>query len=289
VTDYRPIDPAHDLDALGEVFYEADDELNVRHAMPKTPRNPMPLLRLFDHIVRESPERAWLAERDGRVEGFGIAAQRADMTFLSFLFVRPDAQARGVGRALLERAMVNSEYRAVCIGSMQPISAALYAQYGMVPRVPMYMFSGKPATTLRALPAAHEIAPVNIEDLADLDQEVTGLARPNDHAAWEKWDRQRLGLYESGNLVGYGYVQSVGRLGPVVVNEAEHLLPFVGALMGRMPDVETWLLNVPGQAAETFETLLKAGLRLEGPPVVYCATELRIDHARYIPSTFALP
>ena len=211
------------------------------------------------------------------------------MTFLSFLFVRPADQASGVGRALLEREMANSDYRAVCIGAIQPISAALYAQYGMVPRVPMFMFSGNPTTALRALPAGMEVGPVSIEEVAGLDQEVTGLTRPEDHAAWEKWDRQRLGLYRSGNLVGYGYVQSVGRLGPVIVNQPEHMLPFVGALMDQLPDVETWLLNVPGPAAETFQTLLKAGLRLEGPPVVYCATELRIDHSRYMPSTFALP
>lgn len=288
MVDFRPIEKA-DLEALGEVFYEADDELNERHGLPKTPRNPMPLLRLFDHIVGESPGRGWLAETNGRILGFGIAAQRADMTFLSFLFVRPDAQASGIGRALLERAMADSEYRAVCIGSMQPISAALYAQYGMVPHVPLYMFSGKPRTALRALPAGMDVGPVSIADVADLDQAVTGLKRPNDHAAWERWDRQRMGLYESGALVGYGYVQSVGRLGPMLVSDADHLLPFVGALMSRLPEVETWLLNVPGPAAETFETLLKAGLRLEGPPVVYCATELRIDHRRYLPSTFALP
>lgn len=288
MTDFRPIEKA-DLDALGEVFYEADDELNVRRGLPRTPRNPMPLLRLFDHIVQGSPQRGWLAERDGRTLGFSIAAQRADMTFLSFLFVRPDAQAQGLGRALLERAMANSEYRAVCIGAIQPISAALYAQYGMVPRVPLYMFSGKPTSALRALPKGLEMGPVDIAALADLDREVTGLTRPDDHTAWQKWDRQRLGLYRAGKLVGYGYVQSVGRLGPLIVRDADHLLPFIGALMNHMPDVETWLLNVPGPAAETFAALLNSGLRLEGPPVVYCATELRIDHSRYVPSTFALP
>lgn len=286
--DFRLIGPA-DLETCGEVFYEADDELNVRRGLPRSPRNPKPLLRLFDHILRGSPGRGWLAERDGTVLGFGIAAQRADMTFLSFLFVRPAAQAGGIGRALLEMAMADSEYRAVCIGSAQPISAALYAQYGMVPRVPLFMFSGKPTVALRPLPAGTEVGPASIEDVAQLDQEVTGLTRAQDHAAWESWDRQRLGLFRSGELVGYGYVQSVGRLGPVIVRESVDLLPFVGALMGRLPDVETWLLNVPGPAAETFQTLLKAGLRLEGPPLVYCATELRIDHSRYLPSTFALP
>ena len=153
----------------------------------------------------------------------------------------------------------------------------------------MFMFSGKPKVALRRLPKRMEIGPVGIEEVAQLDQEVTGVTRPDDHAAWERWDRQRLGLHQSGKLIGYGYVQSVGRLGPVIVRESEHLLPLIGALIARLPDVETWLLNVPGPAAETFETLLKVGLRLEGPPVVYCATELRIDHSRYVPSTFALP
>jgi GNAT superfamily N-acetyltransferase len=286
--DYRPIDLA-DLEACAEVFYAADAELMARSGLPKTPRNPVPLLRLFGHIVTGSPHRAWLAERDGEVLGFGICAQREDMTFLSFLFVRPDVQANGVGRGLLERAMAVSEYRAVCFGSIQPIAAALYAQYGMVPRVPLFMFSGKPAGELPALPPRTELRPVAFEEVVDLDRVVTGLARPEDHAAWEAWERQRLGLFRGDELLGYGYIQRVGRLGPVVVRESELLLPFVGGLIAQLPDVETWLVNVPGPAAETFVALLRAGMRLEGPPVVYGATELRIDHSRYLPAGFALP
>ncbi|MEP7159417.1 MAG: GNAT family N-acetyltransferase [Chloroflexota bacterium] len=286
--DYRPIDRA-DLEACADVFYAADDDLNTRRGLPKSPRNPVPLIRLFDHIVTGSPHRAWLAERDGAVLGFGIAAQREDMTFLSFLFVRPEVQASGVGRALIERAMAGSEYRAVCVGSMQPIGVALYGRYGMVPRMPLFMFSGRPAGELPRLPAGLDIKPVSAEEVADLDREVTGLARPDDHAAWETWDRMRLGLFRNSDLVGYGYVHPVGRLAPVVVRDPELLLPFIGGLMAQLPDVEKWLLNVPGAATETFVALLKAGMRLESPPVLYCATELRIDHSRYMPATFALP
>lgn len=286
--DYRPIDRA-DLQACADVFYIATDELNARVGQPKAPRNPVALLRLFEHILTGSPHRAWLAEQDGEVLGFGIAAQRDDMTFLSFLFVRPDVQAAGIGRALLERAMSGSDHRAVCIGSIQPISAALYARYGMVPRVPLFMFVGRPTPELPGLPSELEIGPVAIEAVADLDREVTGLSRPDDHAAWEAWDRRRFGLVRDGELVGYGYVQPVGRLGPVVVRDSALLLPFIGGLMAQLPDVETWLINVPGTAAATFAALLKAGMRLDGPPVIYCATELRMDHSRYLPATFALP
>ena len=80
------------------------------------PHNVERLLKLFAQIISSSPERAWLAEREGRIIGFGVAAQRDTMTFLSFLFVRPSEQASGIGRALLERAMAGSDHRAVCIG-----------------------------------------------------------------------------------------------------------------------------------------------------------------------------
>ena len=67
--DFRPIDQA-DLEACADVFYEADDELNARRGLPKTPRNRVPLMRLFQHIVSGSPQRGWLAERDGTVVGW---------------------------------------------------------------------------------------------------------------------------------------------------------------------------------------------------------------------------
>ena len=30
-------------------------------------------------------------------------------------------------------------------------------------------------------------------------------------------------------------------------------------------------------------------MRFDGPPIIFCATEPRIDHSRYLPATFALP
>jgi hypothetical protein len=46
---------------------------------------------------------------------------------------------------------------------------------------------------------------------------------------------------------------------------------------------------VPGPAAEVFAELLRAGMKLDGPPVIFCSSELTTDHTRYLPSTFALP
>ncbi len=286
---YRPLVPA-DLDACSDdVFYPAEDELNARLNLPLTPRNRAPLLRLFEHMRSGSPERAWVAEMAGQIVGFGIAAQRGEMTFLGFLFIRPEVQARRIGRELLERTMAKSDYRAVCILSIQPVSTAIYARLGMLPRVPMYMLGGRPRSKLPSLAAKFDLRPIAASAADNLDREVTGLSRPEDHVAWESWGRQRFGLFDATDLVGYGYAQASGRLGPVIVRDAELLLPFVGSLMHEVPVTDDWLIGVPGPAAAAFSGLLEAGMRIDGPPAIYCASELRIDHSRYIPGSFALP
>lgn len=286
--DYRPA-TVDDLDACADVLYLADDELSARRGLPVTPRNPVPLVRLFAHMLGGSPDRFWVAENAGRVVGFGGSAGYGEMAFLGFLFVEPGLQAAGIGRELLERSMHDSDYRAVCIASYQPISAALYATYGMVPRVPIYMFSGTPSAEFPPLPAGLDVRPLSVAATEALDLEVCGLRRPSDHTWWDEMGRMRFGLYQGSSVVGYGYVQPAGRLGPFVVRSAEHLLPFVGRLMREIPEVEAWMVNVPGPASETFVALLHAGLRLEGPPAIYCATDLRIDHSRYLPASYALP
>lgn len=285
---YRPMTPA-DVEVCGDVLDEADNDLNTRRGLPQMPRNRTALLRLLERITLLHPDRSWVATTADAVVGFGQAVSYADLTFLSFLFVLPAHQDRGIGRELMERAMHGGAYRGVCINSVQPISAALYAQHGMAPLVPIFMFLDRPLRGLPALPAGMRLRPITMAHTTELDRDVCGFERPWDHEWWEQLGRVRYGLYDGGAAVGYGYVQDSGRLGPVVVRRPELTLPLLGELIGQMPTVEAWMVNVPGPASETFVGLLRAGMRLEGPPAIFCATEARIDHARYLPATFALP
>lgn len=284
----RPITPA-DIASCVDVFYAADEELSASRNLPVMPRNPAAIDGIFRHVFEGTPSRAWLAEERGELVAFGMAHELGPMTFLAFLFVRPDAQAAGVGAALYELCMPNTGYRATCIWSVQPISAALYARNGLVPRVPMYTLTGRPRTALPRLRDGLELTSITPDEIDELDREIVGFTRPGDHAAWQRWDRRPFALREGTQLVGYGYAQPAGRLGPAVVRNSEDLLPLVGALMEQIEPPEDWMVHVPGVAAETFRWLLQAGMRFDGPPVIFCATHPGIDHSRYLPATFALP
>ncbi len=286
--DLRPITPT-DIESCIEVFYAADEALTQSRNLPIMPRNPQALDLIFRHVTESAPQRAWLAEEGGRVVGFGMAIERDELTFLSFLFVRPDAQAAGIGAALYERCMPRTGYRATCIWSVQPVSAALYARDRLVPRVPLYTFTGRPRTPLPFLADGLGLTPNDPEELDALDREIVGFTRRVDHEAWQRWERRPFALRGGSELVGYGYAQPAGRLGPAVVRRAEHLLPLVGALMAEVEPREDWMVHVPGPAAETFVALLQAGMRFDGPPILFCATRDKVDHSRYLPATFALP
>jgi GNAT superfamily N-acetyltransferase len=286
--DYRLV-TSSDIDACIEIFYAADEVLTASRNLPLQPRNPTAIDRIFRHVSENDPQLSWLAEEDGEVQGFGMAIRRDQMTFLAFLFVHPQAQAGGIGAALYDRCMPAGGYRGVCIWSVQPISAALYARNGLVPRTPLYTLTGRPRAPMPRLRQNLRLGPIKQEEIDELDREVVGFTRPADHLAWQRWERQPFGLRDGNRLVGYGYAQPVGRLGPAVVRDEGDLLPLVGALMEEIEPPEDWLIHVPGPAAETFAGLLQRGLRFDGPPIIYCASEPGIDHTRYLPATFALP
>src|SRR5205823_713394 len=64
------------------------------------------LRRLHAHTLATDPSRFWVATVDGdRAVAFGSAVQRAQLWFLSMLFVNPELQARGLGRRILDRIL----------------------------------------------------------------------------------------------------------------------------------------------------------------------------------------
>jgi GNAT superfamily N-acetyltransferase len=306
VTTFRPV-TARDVDACLNVFYVSLDELHERVGQPAIPRNPHALELVFGHLMATDPQRCWVAEDDGKVIGFGLAHQRGDHWYLGFLFILPGSQGRGVGRALLERCLPPPMERpttrlSVAVEAVQPVSTALYAQYGMVPRVPLYVMLGdvKPGVLPDAgagLVAAglEALAFASLEDSSTvaaavdrLDAEVVGYARRQEHAFLAVPDRIGF-LYRHGEkFAAYGYVQPSGRIGPVASLEPAWLPAIIGHLVAAVRPLGAWQAIVPGPAKDALLPLLQAGFRFDDAPAIYCASWDGPRFDRYLPINFAL-
>jgi GNAT superfamily N-acetyltransferase len=131
-----------DLPECGRIHQEGIDGYLVPLGFPPLPRENQSLLRLHAHTRATSPDRFIVAERHkrlgrSRIVAFGSAIDREHLWFLSMLFVEPDEQARGLGRALMDRLLPrerDGRVLSTCTDAAQPISNGLYAALGMVPR-----------------------------------------------------------------------------------------------------------------------------------------------------------
>jgi hypothetical protein len=231
--------------------------------------------------------------------------RREALAFLSMLFVRPPAQGRGLGRRLLERALpaggeAGVGARATATDSVQPISNALYASLGLVPRIPLLRFVGLPGRADEFGDLPDGVEAVGFDEVPDgrdglgrsalaaelsaLDRDAAGFDRTADHAFHAAEGRTGFLFRDrSGAAVGYGYSSEAGRVGPIAVRDADLIGPVLGHLVREVRPRGAFGVWVPGSAGAAVVPLLRCGFRLDGFPVLLCWDRPFADFARYIP------
>jgi len=259
--------------------------------------------RLHDHTLATDPRRFLVADRrdrrgEDRVVAFGSALERGDVWFLSMLFVAPGEQAHGLGRALLERLLPEDRdgwALATCTDSVQPISNGLYTTFGIVPRMPLFNLVGRPEPGFAwpALPDGTHGDPVDeperwrdSAEVAALDRSLLGFAHPEDHRFVQVEPRRAFEYRDArGELVGYGYAGEIGRIGPIAVSVPELLDPVLGHLLAAVQPRGASAVWLPGAAGHALATAIRAGLRIEGFPVLVGWSRPFADYTRYVPTS----
>ncbi|MFH0750636.1 MAG: GNAT family N-acetyltransferase [Chloroflexota bacterium] len=304
---------ADELPACADVWRAGLDGYGPRVGRPPMIATTGPIVALLAHLRATDPDRFLVAVRPeaggaGRIVAFASASRREHVWFLGMLFVHPDEQERGLGRALLEAVLPAGDdpvTLATCTDAAQPISSALYARYGLVPRLPVLELVGRPDRAgPAALPGGVRAVPFELlaagptdgpgsrrlaAALDALDRAALGFAHPQDHAYLA--ETGRLGnLYEAGDgrIVGYGYVSPVGRIGPLAVEDATLLPGVLGHLLGAVQPAGVFSAWVPGAAGAAITSLLDAGLRVEDFPALLCWDRPFADFSRYVPITLAI-
>ena len=94
-------------DALGasRIIDAALSDLNVRQGRAPFAGSHDDAAPVLRHLTRTDGDRFWIARAAGAPVAVGAAFVRGPLSFLAALFVLPEWQGKGVGRALLERAL----------------------------------------------------------------------------------------------------------------------------------------------------------------------------------------
>jgi ribosomal protein S18 acetylase RimI-like enzyme len=299
-----------DIAACADIWRVAINDYMGRLGQPELPREFGPLTRLYAHLQATDPERFVVVVRTGEGEAeeivaFAAATVRERLWYLSMLFVLPEFQGSGLGRELIGRIMPTEPglIRAVAADSAQPISNALYARLGMVPRMPLFNLSGLPRRpeAFGDLPAG--VVPLAFDEIASgppdgqghhllaeavdaLDRELLGVAHPVDHR-FLRLESRHGWLYRGpdGTPVGYGYAGEAGRVGPVAVRDEALLGPVLGHLTSVVVPRGAFAMWIGGAADRAIVTALDAGFRLDTFPVLLCWDESFADFSRYLPSS----
>lgn len=324
------LDPAGEAAAASVTFRHADraeladcatiwrmaiNDYIGRLGQPEIPPETNPVTRLFAHLQATDPGRFVVATvpqqhrregdaaADDRIVAFGSAIVRERLWYLSMLFVLPEFQGAGLGPDLLARLLPEDDAmaRATATDSVQPISNALYATIGIVPRMPLLSLVGLPRQpeAFGELPSG--IVPLPFDELAagspdgvghrmlveaidTLDRELLGAAHPADHR-FLRSESRRGWLYRGpdGTPVGYGYAGEAGRLGPIAVRDEALLGPVLGHLTSAVQPRGAFALWVGGAADRAVVPALRAGFRLDQFPVLVCWDRPFADFSRYLP------
>lgn len=334
---YRPA-RADEIETCAGIWRTSINDYSIHLGQSEIPPELNPIIRLFTHLRATDPERFIVATlpdqpvtripdapllagtdaADGadpadpsdpadpaaeRVVAFAAAVSRERFWYLSMLFVLPEFQGAGVGRRLLARVLPDDPdvTRATATDSAQPISNALYASYGVAPRMPLLNLSGLPERPDSFGPLPSGIVPISFETLvggppggdghrrlADtvdtIDRELLGASHPMDHRFLRSESRWGW-LYRGpdGTPLGYGYAGEAGRLGPVAVRDETLLGPVLGHLTSAVTPRGAFATWVPGAADRASVALLRAGFRLDRFPVLLCWDRPFADFSRYLP------
>lgn len=292
-----------DLPECNRIWREGIDAYLLPMGFPPLPTDNPGLRRLHAHTLATDPTRFAVAERQvrggrQRVVAFGSAVERGPVWFLSMLFVDPREQARGVGRALLAEILPrprDGRILATCTDSAQPISNGLYASLGIVPRIPLFNLVGRPWRDGAWPPLPDAITAERVDDrpgwqsdaeVQELDRSVLGFAHPEDHAFVLEEPRHCFAYRgRDGSLAGYGYAGEVGRVGPIAVSDPDLLAPVLGHLLAAVEPRGASSVWLPGDAGEAIGAAIRAGLRMEGFPILAGWSRPFADFTRYVPTS----
>jgi GNAT superfamily N-acetyltransferase len=286
-TRIRKVQP-EELEEVWRVHVASSSDLAMRGGRPGRPADE-PVSSDARAGLASDPDGYFCAVEEGRIRGMVSALVRGRVWYLSLFFVLPGDQGRGLGRALLERALAYGEARGVevrcTLATLDPRAQARYVMAGMAPRWPIYRLDGDAAAVARLKarvgldPRTREL-PCDPGAAEKLTAEVFSEGRADDLAHWRSDGGVAVAIERGGETAAFAYRRG-DRIGPAAGRDETAFLQAVAAAAAGGGGSVT--IRVPGACASLLEALVGSGFRI-GAPTLFMASRLFGRPELYLPS-----
>ena len=173
-----------DADVPGAVraWRDSDIDLRDRFSLPPTAWGDDDMTRTerrTAHFRESDPDGSWVATTGGEVVGLAEAQRREGLWVLSHLFVAPEAQNRGAGRALIERTLAYGAPTdpGIIVSSRDPRAMRRYALAGFDLHPSVVGWGPVRRSGLGTTPAVRDGTATDLDLAAAIDRRIRGAAR----------------------------------------------------------------------------------------------------------------
>ncbi len=282
-----------ELEEVWRVHVASSNNLLVRRGQPVTRPADPPVASDARAGLAGDPDGYFCAVQEGQIRGMVSALVRGRVWYLSMFFVLPGDQGRGLGRALLERALAYGEARGTeircTLATLDPRAQARYVMAGMAPRWPIYRLDGDAAAVTRlgaraGLDPRERELPCDPGAAEKLIAEIVCAGRADDLAHFRRDGGAAVAIERGGELTAFAYRRGE-RIGPAAGRDETALLHAVAAAAAAgVVGGGGVTMRVPGACASLLEALVSCGFRIGGAPTLFMASRPFGRPELYVPS-----
>jgi predicted N-acetyltransferase YhbS len=274
-----------DAAACARICFDAFKGINERHGFPPdfdTPERPAGLMNMLLHNPHVY---GVVAEVGGRVVGSNFLWEADPVMGVGPITVEPSAQARSVGRRLMEAVLARARDRhAASVRLVQAAfntrSLSLYTKLGFDVREPLVCMNGNGVNDPDAVAGyrVRTMTPQDVDACCELCRRVHGHGRRSELAfALAGGDAARV-VERGGRIVGY--TTDVGFFGHTVALDNAGLV----ALLAAADRISGPGLLLPSRNAEVFRWCLSRGLRVVQPMTLMSTGLYNEPRGAFVPS-----
>ncbi|MFX1253240.1 MAG: GNAT family N-acetyltransferase, partial [Promethearchaeota archaeon] len=269
---------------LGQIFHEYSyDELNNIYTKA------MKALRLddkvidaqklltkevFNHLLRNYDENIWVCQVKDRIIGFATALLRDNVWNIAGLYIDPQFQGKGYGKALIAELFPKEEHviKMGIIPGSSSVAQTLFLKNGFQVQFSVFYLAGTIKKTTREEESSeeeklscvyhvNELSTTILESFKEIDKNALGFSRNNEHRFWFDQKRKLYLFREAGQVCGYGYV-SESRVGPLVAFSDRIQADLLKVMLSEVKEGTQVIAAIPGSNNLAIEELLKQEFRV---------------------------